>query len=133
MVAGGIISLIAFLLFMRLGIGDSYWTGFLPAILMLGIGVGIIIVPLTVSLLRSVPERYSGMASGSNYAATRIGNVLAIAIFGAVMLSVFQSGIAERLTSIDMDAETRAELMIASRNLGGTQAPASLDEALRSL
>ena len=132
MVAGGIISLIAYLLFMRLGIGDSYWTGFLPAILMFGIGVGIIIVPLTVSLLRSVPERYSGMAAGSNYAATRIGNMLAIAIFGAVMLSVFQSGLAERLISLELDADTQAELMIASRSLGGTQPPESLDAPMRA-
>ncbi|MEM7345486.1 MAG: MFS transporter, partial [Chloroflexota bacterium] len=120
---GIVVTLVSFLMFARLGLEDNYWTSFFPATVVFGIGIGIIVVPMTIVLLEALPSRFSGIASGSNYAATRIGNMLAIAIFGAVMLFMFQTSLSDRIAEIPLDSTSRTELLHESRNLGATAPP----------
>jgi EmrB/QacA subfamily drug resistance transporter len=130
-IVGGLVSLAGFILFSQSGIGESYLTAFFPAILVFGMGFGTLIVPVTVSLLRAVPDRYSGMASGSNYAATRIGNMLAIAIFGGIMLTTFQSSLEQKLRDLNLEPTQLAQIMASSGELGGTSAPTTLPESVQ--
>ena len=117
-------------MFARLGIEANYWLTFFPATVLLGIGLGIIVVPMTVLPLAALPNRYSGFASGSSYAATRLGNMLAIALFGAMMFVTFQSSLANRVTSLDLPSTAQTELLAEARNLGATLPPATLSPTL---
>lgn len=63
--------------------GDaSYWTGFLPGLAVVGIGMTLNVAPLTTTVFDSAPDEKSGTASGINNAAARAGGLLAIAALG---------------------------------------------------
>jgi EmrB/QacA subfamily drug resistance transporter len=78
-VAGG------FLLALRIGTGTNYWTGTLPAILVIAIGMSLTVAPLTTAVLSSVDTRHTGSASGFNSAVARSGGLFAIALLGSVL------------------------------------------------
>jgi EmrB/QacA subfamily drug resistance transporter len=66
---------------------SSYWTGALPMVLVMAIGMTIAVAPLTSSVLGSVEEQHVAMASGLNSAVARTGGLIATALLGAVLSS----------------------------------------------
>jgi hypothetical protein len=73
------------------GEGSSYWTGFLPGLIVVGIGMTLSVPPLTTTVFNSAPDVSSGTASGINNAAARAGGLVAIAMLG---LAFGTSGVA---------------------------------------
>jgi EmrB/QacA subfamily drug resistance transporter len=59
--------------------GASYWVDVLPGAALFGLGMTLVVAPLTASVLAAVADRYAGVASGFNNAASRIGGLLAVA------------------------------------------------------
>ena len=58
----------------------SYFVDFLPASILFGIGIMILVAPLTTALMTSVPVRHSGLGSAINNAISRVGPQLAGAL-----------------------------------------------------
>lgn len=76
------------MLLARLATPDSsYWTGALPMIVVMAIGMTIAVAPLTSSVLGSVEEQHVAMASGFNSAVARTGGLIATALLGSVLAS----------------------------------------------
>ncbi|HEY1614084.1 MAG TPA: MFS transporter [Rhizomicrobium sp.] len=74
-----------FLLLLRLTPLTSYWTGVLPAILVISLGMAGAVAPLTTAVLSSVDARHTGSASGLNSAISRTGGLIATALLGGVL------------------------------------------------
>ena len=68
-----------------LGAGDSYWFGVLPGITVFGLGLCLLVAPLTATVLGAAPDRYAGVASGVNNAVARAGSLLAVAALPALV------------------------------------------------
>ena len=69
--------------------GD-YFADIFPAQILFGIGLAIMVAPLTAALMRSVPEHNSGLASAINNAISRVGAPLAgAAIFIAISATFY--------------------------------------------
>jgi DHA2 family methylenomycin A resistance protein-like MFS transporter len=64
--------------------GSSY-AALVMQLIALGAGVGLLVPPLTSTLLGSVAKQYSGVASGVLNAMRQTGSVLGVALFGSLL------------------------------------------------
>jgi hypothetical protein len=100
----------------------SFFIDFLPGQLLFGLGISMLVAPLTTALMTSVPSRNSGVASAINNAISRVGPQLAGAVIFIAITSSFYAGLHQRLPSVNVnDAQVRKE--IAPLNVQPTQAP----------
>jgi EmrB/QacA subfamily drug resistance transporter len=67
----------------------SYWIDLFPAAMLFGLGIAVLITPLTTALMTSVPAEHSGVASAFNNALSRVGPQLAGAIVFVGVSAVF--------------------------------------------
>ena len=72
------------LLMTRIEIGDSYVSSVLPAVIVFGLGLTLVVAPVTATVLAAAPERQSGIASGINNAVSRVAGLLAVAVLPIV-------------------------------------------------
>jgi EmrB/QacA subfamily drug resistance transporter len=112
LVAGALLAALAFLAFARPWTGESYWTSYFPASVLLGLGGVVFIAPLTTTVFDAVEARHSGLASGVNNAIARCAGLLAIAALGIVFAVYAPGGTADR-SALQKLAGFRA-VMIAS-------------------
>jgi len=76
---GSLVTGIGALLFIRVTRESSYVWTVLPAVLVFGVGLGMLVAPLTAVALGSLGEKRAGIASGVNNAAARLAGLLATA------------------------------------------------------
>jgi EmrB/QacA subfamily drug resistance transporter len=90
LVVGPIVMAAGMLLWLRVD-DRSLVDGLLPGIVLYGIGLSMIVAPITSAALTTAPGRYSGLAAGINSTFSRLGSLLAIAILGLVVSVVFEA------------------------------------------
>ena len=129
LIVGPVIAGIAYFLLARPGVGGPYWTTFFPGLVVLGIGMAVSVAPLTMTVMNSVPPERAGVASGINNAVSRAGGLLAIAVFGIVMLRAFSGSLDARLAHIDLPASVHQSLTTEHNRLGAIQPPTFLAPA----
>jgi predicted MFS family arabinose efflux permease len=69
---------------------QSPWFGVLPMMVLLGVGMGFVVSPLSTAVMTALPDADSGVASGVNNAVARVAGLLAVAILGVLVAFVFQ-------------------------------------------
>jgi MFS family permease len=84
MSVGPIVAGLAMLMLMRVDDDADYLTQLLPAIVVFGLGLAIVVAPVTATVLAAAPDRFAGVASGVNNAVARSGSLLAVAVLPAV-------------------------------------------------
>ena len=118
---GLVVSAVGLYLFGLPGLNADYRTDFLPAILLFGFGMALTIVPVTTVALSALDTEFSGIASGVNNAASRVANMLGIALFGAFTLVVFRPALDTRLAEVSVryqNIPTQA-ILAQARDLSG--------------
>jgi hypothetical protein len=125
---GPIIAAGGFMLLALPGTQGSYWTTFFPAIVVLGLGMSLVIAPLTTTALSSVSGRHSGLASGVNNAVSRTAGLLAIPILGIFVFLVFSGSLDARIQQLDLSPEARQQLEAEKVDLGGAEVPPGVSE-----
>ncbi|HEX6957282.1 MAG TPA: MFS transporter [Ferrovibrio sp.] len=92
----------------------NYWIGYLPGLVVVGIGMTLAVAPLTATVFDSAPEDRGGVASGINNAAARAGGLLAVAAlglaFGGADAAGAGSGLAEAYRLVMLGAAALAAL-----------------------
>ena len=82
MTAGPLIAAVGMLLLVNYKHGDSYLWFLLPRVLLFSIGLVLLVAPLTTTVMTSVEESSSGIASGVNNAVSRVAGLVVIALLG---------------------------------------------------
>lgn len=89
--AGSSLVAIAFLL-LGLTIGlHQLWFGVLPLMALFGLGMSLVVSPLSTAVMTSVSDHDTGTASGINNAVARVAGLLAVATMGGLGALVFNS------------------------------------------
>jgi MFS family permease len=102
MTVGAVIAGVGMLLFTRVQPGATYLKAILPALVVFGFGLGILVAPLTAAVLAAAPDELKGTASAINNAVARFAGLIAVALLplaagmagadnvgGAVLISGF--------------------------------------------
>jgi EmrB/QacA subfamily drug resistance transporter len=84
----------------------SYFIDFLPASIVFGFGISLLVAPLTTALMTSVPVERSGLGSAINNAISRVGPQLAGALIFFFLTATFYASLASRLTGVDVSSES---------------------------
>ncbi|HEU4643113.1 MAG TPA: MFS transporter [Gemmatimonadaceae bacterium] len=79
MALGAGIAAVGMLLFARVHPGGRFVDTVLPAVVVFGLGLSVLVAPLTAAVLGAVSDELAGVASGINNAVARLGGLLATA------------------------------------------------------
>jgi len=127
LIVGPLIASVGFVLFAVPAIGGNYWETFFPGFVVLGLGMAVSVAPQTTVVMNSVGRDEAGTASGINNAVSRLAGVLAIAILGIVMVSVFSSSLTHRLENLGLSPSILREIQANEIRLAGLEVPSGLD------
>jgi EmrB/QacA subfamily drug resistance transporter len=72
------------LLMTRIDPGDGYVETVLPAVVVFGLGLVLVVAPVTATVLAAADARHAGIASGINNAVSRVAGLLAVAVLPLV-------------------------------------------------
>jgi EmrB/QacA subfamily drug resistance transporter len=79
MTIGPIVMGLGSLMLLAVGPDVNYWVEVLPALTVFGLGLSLMVAPLTATVLAAAPNENAGIASGINNAVARAGSLLAVA------------------------------------------------------
>jgi MFS family permease len=100
--SGSLLVVASFVYLFGLNAQSSYVDGFLPALVMCGIGIGLVMASTSFAVVSSVPTAKSGLASGTLTMARNLGTAMGVAMCGTVFLQ-----------SIDGSLPTSASVSVA--------------------
>jgi hypothetical protein len=102
----------------------------LPAVLLYGFGLSMVVAPLTATLMGSVPVQRSGLASAINNAISRVGQPIVAALIFIVVSGTFYAALATDVPGVDASsAELRRAVQPLNPPAEGT--PEAIANAAR--
>ncbi|BCP54584.1 MFS transporter [Kaistia sp. 32K] len=108
---GPILTGIGFLLLAPAVAQGGFWIAVVPTMLVMGLGMGITVAPLSTAVMNAAPDERRGAASGINNAVARVAGLLAVASLGAAVSFGFERVLAT--------AGTETAAMVRSAGFGG--------------
>ncbi len=77
---GPLVTALGLVLLSRIDPGDSYLSAILPAVTVFGLGLTLVVAPVTATVMAAADERHSGIASGINTAVSRLAGLIVVAV-----------------------------------------------------
>ncbi|MGO1409824.1 MAG: MFS transporter [Microbacterium sp.] len=108
MTIGPVLMGIGSLLFLSVREDFSYWWQVLPGMIVFGLGLSIMVSPLTAAILGSIEPARSGIASAVNNAISRVAGLVSIAAVGTIVGG-----------TLDLDGFYRAAVVVAGLMIVG--------------
>ena len=110
MTVGPLVMSCGTLLLLRVGSDVRYVTDVLPGLVVFGLGLALMVAPLTATVLAAAPQEHAGIASGVNNAVARTGSLLAVA---ALPVAVGLGG-AQYADPVALDAAYRSAIVVCA-------------------
>ena len=123
LVAGPTVAALGFAMFALPSSHSNYWTGFFPAVCVLGLGMSVTVAPLTTTVMNAVSREHAGTASGINNAVSRTAALLAVALFGFVLTLVFNATLDRELAGLHAPTQLVTAVVAQRQKLAGIVMP----------
>ena len=128
---GPCVTALGFLLLAVPGLQADYFTGFLPGIVVMGIGMTVSVTPLTTVVMESLSAQQAGIASGVNNTASRLAGVLSVAGMTALAVGLFGPALAHGLQSAGVPGPLAEQLQAGAGRLAELTPPQGTSPALK--
>jgi predicted MFS family arabinose efflux permease len=102
----------------------------LPSMLLFGVGISLVVAPLTSTLMSSVPVHNAGVASAINNAISRVGQPIVAAIIFIVVSGAFYAALASHVPGVDANSAAIRKA-VQPLNPPASSAPAPVVAAAR--
>ncbi len=112
LITGSCCVALAYGLLSRASVDGNIWPILLVSMVMIGIGMGLCIAPITNLAMGAVGSGQAGIASGVNNAVARLAAVLAIALFGILIAATYNRSLDQGLRQTDADPALASQLEI---------------------
>jgi EmrB/QacA subfamily drug resistance transporter len=127
---------VGLLLFTSVGPTTPY-SSFWWMLMLVGLGNGLVMSPITTSIMSTVPPARAGMASATSNTTRQVGGVFGIALLGAILTQRFASSLSAAIKPLNLPAAvSKTILAIAHQGQGGSTASGaagSSTEVIRGL
>jgi EmrB/QacA subfamily drug resistance transporter len=108
------------LLFTRVQVGTSY-ADIWPLLMLSGLGMAMVMSPMTAAVMSTVPPQRAGMASATTSASREIGGVFGIALLGSIVTHIFTRDVDRVVAGLGLPPAVKAAIMEqVSRGAGQT-------------
>lgn len=88
----------------------GFWIGVFPLMVLMGLGMALVVSPLSTAIMTAVEDKDTGAASGINNAVSRIAGLIAVAAMGAVAAFRYAAVLGEGVASVPGFGEPVANL-----------------------
>jgi EmrB/QacA subfamily drug resistance transporter len=112
---GALVAAGGLLLLGRVNQRADYVSEVLPALLVFGLGLAMLVAPLTATVLGAVQEEHAGVAAAVNTTLSRVAQLFAVAVLGAVVSLAFASHVDATLGRTTLGVGGRAAVSRAKR------------------
>lgn len=129
LIIGPLITSAGFFIFSTFGItagSGAYWDTFFLSFLLIGLGMGITVAPLTTAVMGAVSEDDVGIASGINNTVARAASVLAVALMGSLGLFSFQESLQKEVDLMAISVELKNDINVESAKFAAATVPSDL-------
>ncbi len=87
--SGAALVAVSFAMLAALAPAQSFWISVLPGTTLMGIGMALVVSPLSTAIMGAVSEDRAGAASGINNAVSRVAGLIAVAVMGSLAGSIY--------------------------------------------
>src|SRR3984957_4543817 len=112
---GALVAGCGLLLLARVDRRADYLSEVLPALLVFGLGLAMLVAPLTATVLGAVQEDHAGIAAAVNTTLSRVAQLFAVAVLGAVVSLAFAGRVDATLQRTTLGPGSRATIIRAKR------------------
>ena len=112
---GALVAACGLLLLVRVDQRADYVSEVLPALLVFGLGLAMLVAPLTATVLGAVEEDHAGIAAAVNTTLSRVAQLFAVAVLGAVVSIIFASRVDATLRRTTLSPGGRSAISHAKR------------------
>jgi len=130
---GALVAAGGLLLLARVNQRADYVSQVLPAVLVFGLGLAMLVAPLTATVLGAVEEDHAGVAAAVNTTLSRVAQLFAVAVLGAVVSLTFASRVDATLRRTTLGPSSRAAISSAKRQPLGSPSLVGLPPGERVL
>lgn len=135
---GSIVAAAGILLLLRADANADFLRVVLPSVLLEGIGLAMVVSPLTASVLAAAGDAHASIGSGINNAVARLGSLFAIAVVGALVSAQFSTTLGNAsnrpgLTAAAEQALDRAREQPFTTSIGADLSPGDAPVVTESL
>ncbi|RJE87098.1 MFS transporter [Paracoccus onubensis] len=102
----------------------SFWFAVFPSMIVMGLGMALVVSPLSTAVMTSVEDEDTGAASGINNAISRVAGLIAVAAMGSLAAYRYTSMLGDKTASIPGFGEPSGELspMLEAARLAASDA-----------